>query len=275
DGERDRRRHPRVRAQRDADQSGGVPRERGTLYAGALSRRIGRLHRELYAWRHRRAGGPMRRSLLKDNALLFEWAMRLFDPLLLALVGAVFFRLYVDDWDQLVERYALAIMGMMLVCAALFPFLGLYSPQRGVTPFEELRRLFNAWLLLATIGFTFLFLSKTGHDFSRAWSIYFIIGGFLVQFGARAAIRLSLRALRRRGYNVRRIAIVGAGDLGREIAKRILRMPWSGLEVRGFYDDDPALRGAAVEGVTIVGAADCLLRDLEGGAIDQVWMALP
>jgi len=217
----------------------------------------------------------MRRSLLKDNALLFEWAMRLFDPLLLALVGAVFFRLYVDDWDQLVERYALAIMGMMLVCAALFPFLGLYSPQRGVTPFEELRRLFNAWLLLATIGFTFLFLSKTGHDFSRAWSIYFIIGGFLVQFGARAAIRLSLRALRRRGYNVRRIAIVGAGDLGREIAKRILRMPWSGLEVRGFYDDDPALRGAAVEGVTIVGAADCLLRDLEGGAIDQVWMALP
>ena len=217
----------------------------------------------------------MRRSLLKDNALLFEWAMRLLDPLLLALVGAIFFRIYVDDWDQLIERYALAIIGMMLVCAALFPFLGLYAPQRGVTPFEELRQLFNAWLLLATIWFTFLFLSKTGHDFSRAWSIYFIIGGFLAQVGTRAAIRSVLRALRRRGYNVRRIAIVGAGDLGREIAKRILRMPWSGLEVRGFYDDDPALHGVAVEGVTIVGAADCLLRDLEGGSIDQVWMALP
>ena len=31
----------------------------------------------------------MNRSLLKDNAQFFEWAMRLLDPLLVAAVGAI------------------------------------------------------------------------------------------------------------------------------------------------------------------------------------------
>ncbi len=185
----------------------------------------------------------MTRSLLKDNALFFEWAMRLLDPLLVAAVGAAAYGVYLDD-PMLAERYTLAIIGMTFACAALFPFVGLYSSQRGVTLFEEVRRLVNAWLLLATAWFAFLFLSKTGTDFSRVWSIYWIIAGFLVHLAVRGAIRVTLRMLRRRGYNVRRIAIVGAGEFGREIAQRIGKMPWSGLHVRGFYDDEPPLHRA-------------------------------
>ena len=214
----------------------------------------------------------MTRSLLKDNALFFEWAMRLLDPLLVAAVGAAAYGVYLDD-PMLAERYTLAIIGMTFACAALFPFVGLYSSQRGVTLFEEVRRLVNAWLLLATAWFAFLFLSKTGTDFSRVWSIYWIIAGFLVHLAVRGAIRVTLRMLRRRGYNVRRIAIVGAGEFGREIAQRIGKMPWSGLHVRGFYDDEPPLHRAA--GAPFLGAVDQLLRDLAGGSIDQVWIALP
>ena len=216
----------------------------------------------------------MTRSLLKDNALFFEWAMRLLDPLLVAAVGAAAYGVYLDD-PMLAERYTLAIIGMTFACAALFPFVGLYSSQRGVTLFEEVRRLVNAWLLLATAWFAFLFLSKTGTDFSRVWSIYWIIAGFLVHLAVRGAIRVTLRMLRRRGYNVRRIAIVGAGEFGREIAQRIGKMPWSGLHVRGFYDDEPPLHRAAAASAPFLGAVDQLLRDLAGGAIDQVWIALP
>jgi len=217
----------------------------------------------------------MNRSLLKDNAVFFEWAMRLLDPLLVGVVGTIFFRVYVEHWQQLTERYTLAILGMCLVCAALFPFLGLYAPQRGVSLFEEFRRLFNAWLLMATTWFAFLFLSKSGAEFSRAWSVYWIIVGFLVHLAARGGIRLALRALRRRGYNVRRLAIVGAGELGREIVRRLRRLPWSGLDIRGFYDDDPRLAHATCEGVAVRGDIERLLVDLDGGSIDQVWIALP
>ena len=216
----------------------------------------------------------MSRSLLKDNAQFFEWAMRLLDPLLVAAVGAAAYQIYLAD-PLLIERYTLAIFGVSLACAVLFPFVGLYAPQRGVTLFEEVRRLLNAWLLLATAWFAFLFLSKTGSDFSRVWSIYWIVAGFVVHLLVRVAIRMTLRTLRRRGYNLRRIAIVGAGELGREIARRIRKTPWSGLEVRGFYDDDPRLHRLMVEDVPIHGDIDQLLRDLNGRALDQIWIALP
>jgi putative colanic acid biosynthesis UDP-glucose lipid carrier transferase len=216
----------------------------------------------------------MNRSLLKDNAQYFEWAMRLLDPLLVAAAGFTAYTMYLDD-PALLERYTLAIIGMSFACAAVFPFVGLYASQRGVTLFEEVRGLINAWLLLATAWFAFLFLSKSGSDFSRVWSIYWMVAGFFAHVIARGVIRVTLRTLRSRGYNVRRIAIVGAGELGREIARRIQRMPWSGFHVRGFYDDNSALARTTIEGTPVLGGADQLLRDLDEGSIDQVWIALP
>jgi len=45
--------------------------------------------------------------------------------------------------------------------------------------------------------------------------------------------------------------------------------------VRAFYDDDPALAGTQVEGVTVRGTVDAVAQDLDAGTIDQVWIALP
>ena len=60
------------------------------------------------------------------------------------------------------ERYVVALIGLAVLCSVLFPFLGLYAPQRGVSLFNEVRRLVNAWLLLASLWFAFMFLSKLG-----------------------------------------------------------------------------------------------------------------
>ena len=216
----------------------------------------------------------MKRSLLKDNAPLFEWLVRVVDPLLVLLTGWLAYRWYLGTWI-LPERYLLALFGMALFCFALFPQLRLYSPQRGVTLFEEAGRLVNAWLLIAAAWFGYLFLSKSGAEFSRAWSLYWIVFGVATHFGFRAAIRLILRDLRRRGYNQRHVIIIGAGRLGRDIARRLALMPWSGLSVRGFYDDDSALAGTRVEGIDVRGPIDALANHLATQTVDQVWIALP
>ena len=67
------------------------------------------------------------------------------------------------------------------------------------------------WLMLAGCGLSFLFATKTGTEFSRVWAGLWILLGFLGHATARVALRLSLRAARRRGFNLRHIAIVGAG----------------------------------------------------------------
>ena len=216
----------------------------------------------------------MRRNLLKVNASLFEWLMRLLDPVLVIVVGLVAYRAYLGP-AEIPERYVLAVIALAFACAALFPFFGLYAPQRGVTLFEEVRRLVNAWLLLAATWVAFLFLSKTGSEYSRVWSTSWLVSGFATHLAFRGAIRLQLRALRRRGYNLRHIAIVGAGDLGREIVDRIAAIPWSGLVIVGFYDDSARLQRQTVKGIPVLGSADQVVRDLETRPLDQVWIALP
>jgi len=216
----------------------------------------------------------MKRSLLKDNAPLFEWLVRLFDPLLAVLAGWLAYRWYLGTW-MLPERYLLALIGVAVVCFALFPLLRLYAPQRGVTLFEEAGRLANAWLLIAAAWFGYVFLSKSGVEFSRAWSLYWIAFGAAIHIVFRAAIRLVLRELRRRGYNQRHIVVIGAGRLGKDIARRLAAAPWSGLSIRAFYDDDPALAGVQVDGIAVHGTVDAVPRDLDAGNVDEVWIALP
>src|SRR5260221_14362613 len=216
----------------------------------------------------------MKRSLLKDNAPVFDWLMRLFDPLLGIVAGWLAYRSYLGAWNR-AERSLLAMIGIAVCCFALFPILRLYAPQRGVSLFEEAGRLVNAWLLLATAWFAYLFLSKSGADFSRAWSLYLICFGFAMPLAFRACIRLALRTLRRRGYNQRHVVIAGAGRLGQDIARRLAQTPWSGLSVHAFYDDDPALANARVEGVDVRGRIDDLAPGLATAPTDQVWIALP
>ena len=214
------------------------------------------------------------RSLLKDNAPLFEWIMRLIDPLLVIVTGTVVYRLYLGDWN-LPERYGLAMFGMAAMAAAVFPILRLYTPQRGVSLFDEVRRLVNAWLLMAAAWFAFLFLLKAGSDFSRVWSLYWLVAGLAASVAVRGVIRLALRSLRRRGYNLRHIVVIGAGHLGQEIVARIRETPWSGFVVRGYYDDNTELHGRSLHGVPVLGAIERAVLDLEHEDINQVWIALP
>ena len=153
--------------------------------------------------------------------------------------------------------------------------MGLYAPQRGVTLFEEVRLLINGWLLLAAIWFAFLFLSKTGSDFSRVWSLYWMALGFVVHLAVRVAIRMMLRALRRRGYNVRRIAIVGAGALGREHRPAPAQAALERIRDPRLLRRQPGAARHAPEGLRVQGPVDQMLRDLDSESIDQVWIALP
>ena len=215
----------------------------------------------------------MRRALLKENSTLLDAALRVADPLFAIAVGAAAYARYFDTWD-LKSQYVIALLAVALLAFAAFPSFKLYQSQRGISFAEEVRSLFLAWLALAVTGGVFLFLTKTGPEISRGWALLWMTGGFLAHALSRAAVRIVLRALRRRGLNLRHVVIVGAGPHGREIAARVRAAPWSGLVVRGFYDDSCA--EGAIDGIPILGGVDRIAGDLEQeDPADQVWIALP
>ena len=214
------------------------------------------------------------RSILKDNSTALDLALRVLDPLFIVAAMYVAYRIYPGDGDP-PPRYFVAMGGAAFVGFAIFPAVGLYQSRRGVSFVDEIASLFVAWLMLAVTGGAFLFLTKTGSDFSRGWALIWIGGGFLVHACWRAAVRISLRSLRRRGRNLRHVVVVGAGTHAQDVAARLRNAPWTGLAIRALYSDDPTKIGTAQNGIPVLGPIAKLPADLLALPADQVWIALP
>jgi Undecaprenyl-phosphate glucose phosphotransferase len=216
----------------------------------------------------------MARNLLKTHATLLERLLRLADPLWLVAAGVVAHAAYFGN-AALPDNYWFAIIMGAALCLGVMPLAGLYRPQRGMSLAVELAVLFNAWLILAGCGMAFLFATKTGIAYSRVWAGLWVAFGMTGHALLRIALRMALRALRRRGYNLRHIAIVGAGTFGINVAARLRNAPWTGFAIRGIYDEGPAAAGAGSAQEPLHRPLSQLALDLHAGTIDQVWIALP
>lgn len=214
------------------------------------------------------------RNLLKSNATTFDRLLRLADPLVIVIVGWIVHLIYLDS-AVLPPNYWVALLGAALLSIVVFPETGLYRPKRGASLADDLRALTYGWSVVVAIGISVAFLTKTSDSYSRVWVAASATAGLMVHAFMRVALRLALRWLRRRGYNLRHISIVGAGELACEVVRRLRQAPWSGLVVQALYDDALALAGGSVEGVPVRGPIAQLGRDLDAGGIDQVWIALP
>ncbi len=216
----------------------------------------------------------MHRPILKPHAPLFAFVLRASDPVTVFLVGLVAYRLYLGQfWPP--EHYLLFLVAAVLALVAIFPSFRLYEPQRGASLAGELRQLLLAWALMGALAGTALFVTKSAEAFSRVWVGAWLVGSFTITAAVRVAARVVLRRLRRRGYNLRHVVIVGAGELGRVIAEQLGSAGWAGLNVVGFYDDDPAKHGSIVAGRPVLGSVDRLAEDGATLGVDQVWIALP
>lgn len=216
----------------------------------------------------------MRRAILKPHAQLLALVLRAGDPLIAFAVGLLAYRAYLGlTWPP--EPYLLFLLGAVLGLVAIFPMFRLYEPQRGASIGGELRELLLAWSLIGALVACALFVTKSAEVFSRVWVALWLSGSFVLTAVLRVTSRLVLRRLRQRGHNLRHIAIVGAGELGRLIAQQLRAAAWAGLNVKGFYDDDPKKHGSLVAGHPVLGAVDELAADSVRIGFDQVWIALP
>ncbi|MGH8802922.1 MAG: undecaprenyl-phosphate glucose phosphotransferase, partial [Casimicrobiaceae bacterium] len=216
----------------------------------------------------------MTRSLLKPHSTLFDTALRVLDPLLIAAAGVLAYAIWLGNWS-LPGGYVAAIALAAVLAITLLPALGLYQSQRGATFATELAGIFGTWLAIALAGSVYLFLTKSGAQFSRGWALIWIGGGFLLHAAFRVALRLALRWQRRRGRNLRHVVVVGARDHGRSVVARLRSAAWTGLAIHAYYDDDPALIGTVQDSIPVRGPIARLARDLRSEPVDQVWIAFP
>ncbi len=211
---------------------------------------------------------------------------------IVATVGAFFLAWYLRFVQPVIEvtksvpdfgPYLRMLPFILLIWPTVYYVHGLYRIRRGHSRVDEMISIVVATafaVVILTAALTFDRLTQTGSDdpfsYSRGFLALFAMSDVMLVGLLRIVTRAVLRSVRRRGHNLRRVLIVGAGDSGAEIADKLVRHRELGYEIVGFLDDDPDKQGRGVTGgVPVIGTLDALEEVIERRRIDQVMIALP
>ena len=143
---------------------------------------------------------------------------------------------------------------------------------------SEFRDVLRADLLIAVASFSALFLFKLP-DVSRRFLVTLFIAQGIVTLASRISIRLTLGALRDRGYNSRFMLVVGTGPGAQRFADRVERRRELGLRVIGHLGVAAAASAGAeppkmVGSRPVLGTLDEIEEILHSRVVDEVAICL-
>jgi putative colanic acid biosynthesis UDP-glucose lipid carrier transferase len=162
--------------------------------------------------------------------------MRLLDIALIWIAGEVVSRFrFGSSLDQLPLSYSILLYLSCALAFGLFVQTGLYVSWRGRSVISLVARIVLSWTLVAAIGILISFMTHHASGLSRLWVAYWylLVIGFLLVF--RTVIYKSLRYLRHKGLNGKKVLIVGYGPAGREMHRRAFEQDWYGYDVMAIH----------------------------------------
>lgn len=198
-----------------------------------------------------------------------------------AFIGVYAWRLGLGDLSQFRipdagTRYLFLLL-LNLACAVVFWSSGLYTLKRGASRVDEIYKVFSA-ISLATFGALIVntLLVQVGRD-PLPWTTQILLLSWGAALSATVVLRLLHRVLvhllRRRGFDTRKVLIVGARDPGRSVWHKIRHADELGYRVQGFLSDSAPV-GVLVDDLPVLGRTEQLSRVIRATGADEVIIAL-
>jgi len=211
----------------------------------------------------------------------WPWAIALGDAVLINLRMAYWLR-YDREWLRAVDEANFVSYGRYLSWALLLTAMilfslkmaGAYQLPTGLSWLDSLYPTISS--TAAGIGaIIVIFFFYPSYIYSRLMFAYAAV--LIVVFLSTSRLLESMfwRRLQRQGVGIRRVLIVGLGEVGRTIIRHIVARPELGFEVVGFVDDDPEKMVTDMGRFKALGSTDVLpglVHDLE---VDEVIITLP
>lgn len=174
------------------------------------------------------------KTALRLSAPWIRYVAWLFDVLLIASAG---YAIYIwrhqalDDAAGLEQLYAalVAIAGMLLAVFSDSVYKSWRVNDLGVM----LRSIVVVWTSIWLMLLLGLFLTKYANEVSRFWFVVWGGGALITLLLQRFLVYLSLRWLRKQGYNFKTVLLVGNGAMKEQVTQAIEAAAWSGLRIVG------------------------------------------
>lgn len=212
-------------------------------------------------------------GLIRSNQGSFNSAYRLADVLivLLCLVLALSSITLYDPFEY---------MTVGLVASIIYLLFGeslqLYRSWRGSSLFRMLSLTTTAWVLACVVILTISFFAKLSEEYSRLVIGIWMITSLIALNLWRMLLREIMRTARQRGYNTRRVAIVGINDAAMEMRRQLMSNKELGYQFSGFYDDRSCDRVLEqFPDATLEGSIAELLELTRKGKLQTIFIALP
>ncbi len=214
------------------------------------------------------------KGLLKENAGFLSLLVRIVDMLTVFAAGVTAYVIKFQTYALAPSYLTATLLGFFLT-PLVFSFFNIYASIRGKGYFNHLINLLQAIATLSLLLAGCAFLTKSGETYSRVWFALWMGCSFGLVVLVRCALLFSLHFMRKRGWNERRVVIVGAGVLGVRFAKTVQEAMWTGFKVVAFLDDHAAEKPQKIGQIPVLQTPHDLAEYLKRETIDEIWIALP
>lgn len=235
--------------------------------------------------------------MLKQQHQLFVSLLAAVDGLVVACacIAALLLRVWLQgegppvNWESWIKG-SLVIFVVPIVLVSMWG-LGLYRPRRDRSLWQEQAAILRVAavsmgaLIVALVAAESEFVDPKSGQSVGVWGRGVNAGR--VQLGImavlipvflgleRAAFRSALREVRRRGRNLRHVAIIGVGRLGQIVFHTLSRNTWTGINVAYFVSHHSEARGKRCMDRPVMGGLESLEKVLEERPVDAVYLAVP
>ena len=170
------------------------------------------------------------------------------------------------------DKYAALTPLIVILWMAVFTSMKVYQSRRMLRRTHEAQLILksHAVAMLFFIAITYLF---SEYKYSRGVMIYFgLLGGFFIVV-FRLGLRNGLRAIRKRGYNLRHVLAVGESKAIETLISRLEKFPELGLHVAGIVTHETSSL-QSIAGKRVLGHFDDISGLIQRHGIDKLLIAL-
>ena len=201
--------------------------------------------------------------------------VRAMDGLIVVLVGAACYWMYVGRSPDDYQMYLAAIAVNVSMTISFFHYFQLYNFETIIAWPNGMRRVLVSCSIVFLLMVALAFALKISGEFSRVWFFStFSISAILICV-CRGLFKYFLGKSVQAGFLVRNVAIVGFGGQSHHLLAQLSRRdaPWK--QVIGIFDDRKTRIGREVDGCPVLGDLDDLFTFVRRGDVNDVVIALP
>ena len=201
--------------------------------------------------------------MIKNNQKQLNRIQVLLDAVTVALAYVLsyyirFYSIFVDSYELEValprEVYFSVLYILIPAYLVLYNMTNLYTPRRSGKVGSEIRNIIEA-NILGALGFVAgLYIIHQEH-FSRKLIAVFFVVNIIIMSLSRVSLRTILRFMRKKGYNLKHVLLVGYSRSAEAYICRIEENPQWGYVVNGVLDNRIPV-GTAYHGVKVIGEID-------------------